>query len=1232
MPVEEDIFPLVTTMYPHKRLRRTTLRRVSKQSNTGGFALVVTISLMVLLTVIGMGLLTLSIVTVRSSSIGAPQREARANARLALLIALGELQKTMGPDQRVSAAAGILDSNPESLEVEGVEHPWWTAVWSTKWAGTNGTHENVTPWVRNDVAGGLSDRRFADGYDRDNEVLAYLVSGNEGGRDRTGGEAYLDAVDTKLGEEDAIVLVGSGTLGKAGAGGDQAGRVVAKRVPTIEGDREVGAYAYWVGDMGVKVNVGQVDRYREDDPRPGGSPDGMERLVNAQDTAEELVEGFGQIAENENERIFSERSVLLATGVEKENAKARFHDITQGSRSVMTNVRQGGLQRDLTAYLNSPTGKIPDLVVQGERIAWGIDPTDKMIGPANEKVAEEQGTTWKETKYHEIAPSFAMLRDWNDIGQQLAFTKEDHDMVAPTGSTQGSDQWIMNQGGNVYDNANKSPAGILPLDTTNLSPVMVEGSIFYNLASFPETAGSSRSEYNLRICLYPRVALWNPYNVKLELTSTVAEIFVNGNKDVEVRYTGGTAPKKARIPFGRGSTKMDVKYTGTDKSPEWYVGTLLFTLPAVTLEPGETLVFSPTKAAEYKLDSIGQNTLSPNVAPDPTRYYWSDMRTKHAKKPDKFIESPGGGNSSGGDNYLIALKAATGSSRRITDEAFDSMPQIVYANTSLQAGGGDELPVQWLHSNPVEVYALASKTAVLPGRAIPDVRTRDGSRFRWWNENLPSNIAGSGQLQGEPEHFQSAIIANWNPRAAYFSRTPWDNVSDLPPYFYGCYTRDAFDPEVSWAAMAPRARNGKMLGSPFSQPIDGPDQLVLFEVPRKETGIPSIGYLRHLKLSEFGWHPSYAVGNSLADPRVGRKTTSPVLGRSERDYNGWNRNLFGSDYWAQLTREILFNRAEDHFVVYDLSYEANFNLWDNYFMSTGAGQDKKNFIDDPVKNPLPNGRMTLNSTSENTERDLNDFHRAATLLMLDGGFNVHSTSKEAWKAVLASTIDTGFGSAGAIPFPRLLNPPEGEWLDADPDAPEASAGFRSLSEEELDALAEEIVREVKERAPFFGLADFVNRRLVANEHGEKGPIEAAIEAAGINDKFNQAYPLDNYEDLPDIGFHNMSDTTRLDQTLKPSSTTWGIPGYLTQGDIMQVVGSTLTPRSDTFMIRTYGESVDVRGKVQARAWCEAIVQRTPRPIKPDPAGMNPAEVDEGEIDFGRRFQVISFRWMSEKEV
>ena len=68
-----------------------------------GFALVVTLSLMVLLTISAVGLLTLSTISLRSSAQGEAGAIARANARLALMMAIGELQKELGPDSRISA-------------------------------------------------------------------------------------------------------------------------------------------------------------------------------------------------------------------------------------------------------------------------------------------------------------------------------------------------------------------------------------------------------------------------------------------------------------------------------------------------------------------------------------------------------------------------------------------------------------------------------------------------------------------------------------------------------------------------------------------------------------------------------------------------------------------------------------------------------------------------------------------------------------------------------------------------------------------------------------------------------------------------------------------------------------------------------------------------------------------------------------------------------------------------
>ena len=54
----------------------------------------------------------------------------------------------------------------------------------------------------------------------------------------------------------------------------------------------------------------------------------------------------------------------------------------------------------------------------------------------------------------------------------------------------------------------------------------------------------------------------------------------------------------------------------------------------------------------------------------------------------------------------------------------------------------------------------------------------------------------------------------------------------------------------------------------------------------------------------------------------------------------------------------------------------------------------------------------------------------------------------------------------------------------------------------------------------------------------------------------------------------------------------GAPGIVTQMDVLNSIGPNLTARSDTFVIRAYGEALDDAGNVIGKAWVEVVVQRT----------------------------------------
>jgi len=109
-------------------LRRPALGASIKGTQARGFALVATLLLIILLSILALGLLSLSSVSLRSASQGSAQAQEKANARLALVLAIAELQKQAGSDMRITAPADILDQN----------NPPLTGVWRS-WEGTNQT-------------------------------------------------------------------------------------------------------------------------------------------------------------------------------------------------------------------------------------------------------------------------------------------------------------------------------------------------------------------------------------------------------------------------------------------------------------------------------------------------------------------------------------------------------------------------------------------------------------------------------------------------------------------------------------------------------------------------------------------------------------------------------------------------------------------------------------------------------------------------------------------------------------------------------------------------------------------------------------------------------------------------------------------------------------------------------------------------------------------------------------
>ncbi len=173
---------------------------------------------------------------------------------------------------------------------------------------------------------------------------------------------------------------------------------------------------------------------------------------------------------------------------------------------------------------------------------------------------------------------------------------------------------------------------------------------------------------------------------------------------------------------------------------------------------------------------------------------------------------------------------------------------------------------------------------------------------------------------------------------------------------------------------------------------------------------------------------------------------------------------------------------------------------------------------------------------------------------------------------------------------------------------DASVTAHRLTTDQVEALAEEIVRGVRAHTavagPFRTLEQFLGP---ASGEGTPSVLEAAIEATGIN--ADEVKPLDHV-------------------TLAGSGYGAGLSSLtLTQGDILTALAPYLRVRSDTFTIRSYGEALNaVTEEVTARAWLEATVQRVPEVV--DPLD----DTDQPAGPFGRRFKIISFRWLSPSDI
>jgi hypothetical protein len=195
------------------------------------------------------------------------------------------------------------------------------------------------------------------------------------------------------------------------------------------------------------------------------------------------------------------------------------------------------------------------------------------------------------------------------------------------------------------------------------------------------------------------------------------------------------------------------------------------------------------------------------------------------------------------------------------------------------------------------------------------------------------------------------------------------------------------------------------------------------------------------------------------------------------------------------------------------------------------------------------------------------------------------------------------------------------------------AGYRVLDEKVIDALAEEIVNQVRLRGPFLSLSEFINRQLSSGDLALAGAVQAALNQIARRGSTNPYAAIEGLSNNASSAPPRAGEAEYKFPAAAEGESAYGLPGWTRQADVLRPIAPILSARDDTFTIRAHGDARDKDGKIVSRATCEAVVRRTRSYVDPSEAAdlANPVTRPVNKA-FGRRFEIVSFRWLSAPEI
>lgn len=1038
-----------------------------------GFALLITITLLAFLVILLVGLATYTRVETAVAGNTQRQAQARQNALLAVNVAVSQLQKYAGPDASVTATADAMTGvDPQKRR--------YTGVWTTTVAGS------APVWLASGLESGTSP-----------DVTQALPAASRVSLvgPATDGTPFVPAIGNSGPDNVAAELQ---TISSAG-------------VPGQSGSVSIGKYAWWVGDNGVKADVGRPDITSRVDYAP------FDSAVAGAEMRTRLLQqtslGAGAFATATSTAPFDSRDPLNTTlaanaGTVQQmpffltrNAagdtlplgfaqlKTHYHDWTVGNYAVL-------------ARTNTPAGQ--------SALRNDLSLNSSALGTAF--------SAWSNYPSYMEEPRTSLRRRYK---------------MTPA----------------VTDATNGSQFGVAPV-------------LAYMALAFSIRNDDPSSPTALECSMRSVVGLWNPHTGAL--VPEDLEIWVTGLPVVDVR--------DSKLIRRRVDLQDSLGDTSLPNSP------VRFTLPwVVSTTDDQHFSWLPGRVHNW---SALSNTTAPTTGGNLMDFDVRDLTPGSGTGIVRPVGPP-----------LTVNSGNFGSPNFVARQCFVNTPVVLQIELRRASDGATLAKFQ---SPSFDPFPNGSHALAVDRRSLDFAFV-----FR-----------------------QSDPVADG---AAWLQTDGLDPRLDVPPATVFTLPANAVNPELyvldtagdnkaTFAVGNPSVLLDRYFSSGNSSPIGVSfnEDVSLFELPRSP--LLSLGQLQHLTLVA---QRPFWIGNSAA-------AAGPVE---------WNNALF-----------------DQHF-----------------FSGLGSGTAW-----DPTK-PLPNTlARVLRHKPDGTAVVANDFAAngfvlvpavpatdtepeipavlasgiSAKYLLQGGAFNLNSTEPDAWAAVLRSVrfsaapagrefqyLDasdatgtnadsvTATLTAEAV-FPRFSHSAQetykftANYPQSEPGTSTNTVlhteyyrqGFRTLDAATVTALAQAIATAVKTKiaatGPFLSLEEFLNPA------GGLAGTPSLLEQAIIDLKLNV--------DPNDPGGGNY-----------PFSSS-----YLTQADIMTVLAPVLFVRSDTFTVRAYGEATNpATGATEGKAWCEAIVQRFPEPHAPATAGQpTDAEYQNPPGDFGRRFKIISLRWLTKSDI